>query len=312
MGVSKVQKVEIVAHSGVKKALLSSLQEEGVVHLEQTQTEELGLTGSSADVSDLDFRLHHLKHALDYLANYKDEKLLKKLFGQKPQVSRSERTGVLKLDYMSLLDRIKQNESEKNNLISHLKYLEREEEVLEPLSDLEIPIRSIRSADSTRVLLGFLTLAQLTDIESLADQGALWYSIIQKGKRYVYLLLVYLKSESAFFEESLRELDFHPVYFTDPVLERAEESDRVEDVLVKIAREGERTQKEIDDLDNEAKRLCAHSEELKQVLPRTRRGFSLSWSHTQTISSAISETHFLRKTRPLIFKIQKQTNHSNS
>jgi V/A-type H+-transporting ATPase subunit I len=166
---------------------------------------------------------------------------------------------------MSLLDRIKQNESEKNNLISHLKYLEREEEVLEPLSDLEIPIRSIRSTDSTRVLLGFLTLAQLTDIESLADQGALWYSIIQKGKRYVYLLLVYLKSESAFFEESLRELDFHPVYFTDPVLERAEESDRVEDVLVKIAREGERTQKEIDDLDNEAKRLCAHSEELKQV-----------------------------------------------
>jgi vacuolar-type H+-ATPase subunit I/STV1 len=79
MGVSKIQKVEIVAHSGVKKALLSSLQEEGVVHLEQTQTEELGLTGSSADVSDLDFRLHHLKHALDYLANYKDEKLLKKL-----------------------------------------------------------------------------------------------------------------------------------------------------------------------------------------------------------------------------------------
>ncbi|MCK4931387.1 MAG: V-type ATP synthase subunit I [Candidatus Aminicenantes bacterium] len=265
MGVSKVQKVEIVAHSGVKKALLSSLQEEGVVHIEQTQTEELGLTGSSADVTDLDHRLHRLKHVLDYLANYKDEKLLKRLFGQKPQVSRSERTDVLKLDYMSLLDRIKQNESDKNNLNSHLKYLEREEEWLEPLSDLEIPIKSIRSTDSTRVLLGFLTLAQMADIESLADQGALWYSIIQKGKRYVYLLLVYLKSESAFFEESLRELDFHPVYFTDPVLERAEESDRVEDVLVKIAREEERTQKEIEDLDNEAKRLCTHREELMQV-----------------------------------------------
>ena len=69
MGISKVQKVEIIAHSGVKKALLYSLQEEGVVHIEQTQTEELGLTGSSADVTDLDHRLHRLKHVLDYLAN---------------------------------------------------------------------------------------------------------------------------------------------------------------------------------------------------------------------------------------------------
>ncbi|MGB6866151.1 MAG: hypothetical protein WBE11_10710, partial [Candidatus Aminicenantaceae bacterium] len=265
MGVSKVQKVEIVAHSGMKKALLSLLQEEGVVHIEQTRTEELGLTCSSTDVTDLDHRLYRLKHALDYLANFKDEKLSKKLFGQKPQVSRSERTDVLKLDYISLLDRIEQNESDKNNLSSHLKYLEREKEWLEPLSDLEIPIKSIQSTETTHIILGFLSLPQLEGIESLAEQGALWYSIIQKGKRYVYLLLVYLQSESDFFEESLRVLDFHPVYFTDTVLERAEDDDRVEDVLVKIAREEERTRKEIEDLSNEAKRLCVHCEELMRV-----------------------------------------------
>jgi V/A-type H+-transporting ATPase subunit I len=265
MGVSEVQKLEIVAHSGIKKSLLSSIQEEGVVHIEQTQTEELGLTGSTADVTDHDHHLYRLKHALDYLANFKDEKLSKKLFGQKPQVSRSERTDILKLDYMRLLDRVEQIESDKNSLNSHLKFLEREEEWLEPLRSLEIPIRSIQRTDSTQIIIGFVALPQLADIENIAGQGALWYSVIQKGKRDVHLLLVYLQKDSDFFEESLRELAFNPVNFTDSVLERAEENDRVEDVLVKIAREVGRTQKEIESLDSEAKRLCARSEELMQV-----------------------------------------------
>jgi V/A-type H+-transporting ATPase subunit I len=265
MGVSKVQKLEIVAHSGIKKSLLSSIQEEGAIHIEQTQTEELGLTGSSADVADHDHRLFRLKHSLSYLANFKDEKLSKKLFGQKPQVSRSERTDILNLDYMPLLDRVEQNESDKNSLISRLKFLEREEQWLEPLRGLEIPIKSIQRTDATQIIIGFVTLPQLADIENLASQGGLWYSVIQKGKRDVHLLLVYLQKDSDFFEESLRELAFNPVNFTDSVLERAEENDRVEDILVKIAREMERTQKEIEGLDNEAKRLCAHSEELMQV-----------------------------------------------
>lgn len=265
MGVSNVQKVEIVAHSGIQKVLLSSLQEEGVIQIEQTQTEELGLASSSADVSDFDSRLYRLKRALDYLDNFKEEKFTKKLFGAKPQVSISKRTDVLKYDYASLLDRIEQNESDKNNLISHAKVLEREAQWLEPLRGLEIPIKSIRSTETTRLLLGFVALPQLEGIERLSDENAIWYSIIQKGRRYVYLLLFHLLRDSAFFEESLRELNFHPVYFTDSVLELADETDRVEDILAKLRREKERAQKEIDDLEDEAKQLCAHGEELMRV-----------------------------------------------
>lgn len=265
MGVSKVQKVEIFASTGVKEPLLSSLQEEGLVHIEQIPTEEWGLTGSSPDITDIDVRLHRLKNALDYLGNFKEEKLSKKLFGQKPQVLRSERTEVLNEDYESLLGRIAQNESDKNNLSSHLKYLEREEEWLEPLKDLEIPIKSIHATDATQVILGFVSQSQLSVIEKLADQRDFWYSIIQKGKRHAYLLMVYLKSESTFFEESLREIGFNPVYFTDPVLERADETDLVINVLDKIAREKGRTKKEIEDLDNEARHLSSRVEELMRV-----------------------------------------------
>jgi V/A-type H+-transporting ATPase subunit I len=265
MGVSKIQKVEIISHSGMKKPLLSSLQEEGLVHIEQTRTEELGLTASSPDVTGIDFRLHRLKQALDYLGSFRDEKLSKKLFGQKPQVVRSKRTDVLKQDYASLLDRIANNESEKNNLSSHLKYLEREKEWLEPLRNLGIPIKALHATDATQVILGFLPLTQMAAVEELEGQGAFWYSIIQKEKRFVYLLLVYLKSESAFFEESLREIGFNPVYFTDSVLERANVDDRVEDLLAKIVKEEERTQHEVEELKNEAKRLSSHCEELMQV-----------------------------------------------
>lgn len=265
MGVSDVQRVEIVAHAGVKENLLSSLQEVGMVQIEKAPTEDLGLSDSSVDVTDLDYRLHRLKHALNYLASFDKEKLSKKLFGPKPQVSSSARAEVLKLDYMALLDRVGQNESDKMDLASHIKYLEREEEWLEPLIDLEIPLKSVRSTDATRIILGFVSSSQLSDIAELADSGAFCYSIIREGKRIVHLLLVYLQKENAFFEESLRELDFHPVYFTEPVLERAEENDRVRDVLTKISREKERTQKEIEALEREAERLCVYREELMQV-----------------------------------------------
>jgi len=265
MGVSNVLKLELIAHAGIKKSLLSTLQEEGMVQIEPTPTEKLGLADSSADVSTFDLRLHRLKHALDYLASFKDEKLSKKLFSQKPQVLRSERADVLKRDYGSLLDRIERNESDKNNLVSHLKFLEREEEWLEPLHDLEIPIKSIKPTESTRLLVGFLSLSRLQDIETLQERGAFWHSIIQKGRRNVYLLLLYLQRDGDVFEESLREAGFQPVHFTDSVLERADETDRVKDVLIKISKEKERIQKEIDALDEDAKHLCVHIEELMQV-----------------------------------------------
>ncbi len=265
MGVAEIRKIEIFARSGMKMDLLSSLQEEGLVHIEKTDIEELGLTDSSVDIADLDHRLHRLKHALDYLAEYTDERFVKKLFGQKPQLSWKKRRDVLKSDYSSILDLVEENESEKNKLSSHIKYLEREAEWLAPLSDLKIPIKSVRSTASTRVLLGSLAVSRLTEIEEMANEDALWFSIIQKGKRRVYLLLIILKSESARFEEVLREIDFSPIYFTDPVLERADADDRVKEILLKIAKERERTQKEIVNLDEEAKRLCDHREELMRV-----------------------------------------------
>ena len=52
MAVADVHKVEIVAHSGFKMELMSSLQEEGLVQIESVDCEELGLSGSGADLSD--------------------------------------------------------------------------------------------------------------------------------------------------------------------------------------------------------------------------------------------------------------------
>lgn len=265
MGVSSILKLELIAHSGIKKALLSTLQEVGMVQIAQTRTEELGLTDSAEDISSMDLCLQRLRHALDYLAGFKGGKLSKKFFGRKPQVLRSERADVLKRDYTSLLDRIESNESDKSNLASHLKFLEREEEWLEPLRDLEIPIKSVQPTDATRLLLGYLSLSRLEDLEKLRDRGALWYTIIQKGKRDVYLFLVYLQRDNEFFEESLREVDFHPVYFTDSILERADDTDRVKDVLITISKEKERIRKEITGLEEGAKHLCIHSEELMRI-----------------------------------------------
>ena len=60
MAIAEVQKVQILAHAGVKMKVLSTLQEEGLVQLERANCEELDLESSLPEVSHLEHHLHRL------------------------------------------------------------------------------------------------------------------------------------------------------------------------------------------------------------------------------------------------------------
>jgi len=54
VSIAEVQRIHIVAHSGVKLEVLSSLQEQGVVQVEKANIEELNLKSSSAEVGKVE------------------------------------------------------------------------------------------------------------------------------------------------------------------------------------------------------------------------------------------------------------------
>ena len=125
MSLAEVQKIQIIAHAGMKMDFLSSLQEEGLVQIEKTDFEELELASAQPDVSHLDHQLFRLSHCLNYLSQWEEGGVGKRLFGQKPQVSRNNRAESLSFDYNPVLDKVDKIEREKNDLLSHIKFLER-------------------------------------------------------------------------------------------------------------------------------------------------------------------------------------------
>lgn len=265
MAIAEVEKVQIIAHESIKMELLSLLQEEGLIQLERADFEELDLRSSSPEISSIDHELQRLSHALECLSLWEEKGFVKKILEPKPQVPLRKRMEVLHFDYLSILEKIEEIEAKKNELLSEIKFLQREKESLFPLENLDVPIKSLKPTDSTEILLGRLPLSQLEEFEERIVEEPVWYMVIDRGRRDVYLLLIYLRKEKVLIENLTRELDLTPFFFTESVMEFVDEEDRVSDVIRKIEEEIEERRKTQEELDAGGQRLVVHKEELMSV-----------------------------------------------
>ena len=116
MALAEVERVQIIAHADLKMELLSSLQESGLIQLEEANFEDFDLASSSPEASEHEHTLHRLKQALDYFSREEERGFLGKLFAQKPSLHRQKRKEVLEFNYHSILDELENLEAEKNEL----------------------------------------------------------------------------------------------------------------------------------------------------------------------------------------------------
>ena len=264
MAIAEVQKVQILAHSGLKQEFLSSLQEEGILQIEKVDSANLDLNIPSTEISHLDHLLHRLAHALEYLSQWEERGFAKKLVSQKPQIPRQEREKVLKWDYTKLLEKIENLEKIKNDTLSHIRFLEKEEKFLSPLMCLDLPIKWVSATESTEVILGSMPLSSFNELASKKEE-ALWIHVLSRGKRTVYLLMIYLKAEREHFEQLFKQLSFYPLYFIEPMLERAVSHDTVKDLAEKLRQEKTVYENRLEALEREEKDVAAYREQLMRI-----------------------------------------------
>ncbi|MFQ6037919.1 MAG: V-type ATP synthase subunit I [Candidatus Aminicenantales bacterium] len=265
MAIAPIKKVHLLAHEGLRETLLSSLQEEGLLQIEKVDAQGLDLKEPASEVSRIDHEIYRLDSALDYLSRWEDKGLLKRMFLSKPPLPRSKREDVLKEDFHGVLDTIEELERKRSELISHIRFLEREEEFLAPLEDLELPVRQVRATETVEVLLGTMPTPSLDDLLDLTREANLWAHIIHHGRRMIHLMLMYPKSEKEHLDPLLRQTGVSPLYFTEPMLERAGPEDKVIDVIAKLRQERVSCQDKLKALDAEGRRLAGHRETLMRV-----------------------------------------------
>lgn len=265
MAIAKITKVQIIAHLGLKMEILSALQEEGLVHIEETNFEELGLSSSTPDVAELDHRLYKLAHAIYFLSQWEVRSFAEKLSGQKPTLQIAEREKALDFDHLSFVERVEKLEADQNELLSDIKFLEKELEFLYPLESFRLSIRSVASTRSTDIRLGILPSSRLPEMKVLAEKEPVFMSVIKMSKRNAHVFLVIHKRETEQLEQNLREMLFTPLYFTEPILNEADDEDKVSDVILKIQSEMRQKEKQLEDMKTEGRHLAEHREELMLV-----------------------------------------------
>jgi V/A-type H+-transporting ATPase subunit I len=265
MSLAQVDKVQILAHAPLKLVLLSALQEAGILQVEEAPREDLGLSVSAADPAELDHLLHRLKHGLDFLSRWEEKGFLDKLTAQKPALSQKTREEILCFSYQPILEKIEEIEAQRNDLTSHLRFLEKENAFLLPLVDLDLPVSQFESGGEIEIMLGTLPPAQKNAFAKMAEDSAVWFETVREEKRSALLLIFCLKKEKDVIDERLKEMQFSPLYLAAPILAKATGDDRVPDVIEKIRKEAEAVEKKIEALDQEAAKLFVYREKLGQI-----------------------------------------------
>jgi V/A-type H+-transporting ATPase subunit I len=265
MSIADVQKVHIVVHAGLKRGFINSLQEEGLLQIEKTDTETLGLSAPSAEVTALEHQLHRLSHALDYLSQWEEKSLKKKVFAAKPQVKSQDRENILQQDIIPLLDQVDDCEKEINDIDSHLRFLAKEVEFLDSLQSLKLPIKSVADTDKTEVVMGTMSQASYNELMEETKDEAFWSHVISQGKRNVHLLIIYLKSHKEHYQQILKDKNLNPLYFTETMLEKAGDQGDVMSVIQALSEEKVKAERKRVLLENKGKSLVSSREQLMRT-----------------------------------------------
>lgn len=264
MAIAPIEKVEVLVHAGIKKEFLTSLQEQGLIHITETDIDELGLNKKrEEEISDLEHTLYRLNHALELLAAWglKKPKGLK----SKPRLESSNRYQALIGDYRAKLDDIEKHESLLNDLNSEIKFSERERSFLKPFVDFDVPLKDLEDTEWTKSGVGVIPTPNCEEFKKRAEDDLLYFNIISQDKRQTYLFIVYHRAEVETVERWLKELDFNFLYFTEPILNRAKDRHQVKDVLESLEKEIEDNKKETSSLSKKGEELAQHKDQLMCV-----------------------------------------------
>lgn len=257
MSIAKVQKIHLLAHTEACMELLASLQEEGLIHIQKTDVAETGLDVPELDVSQQDHWLYKLSQAIDYLSQWQEKTLGQKLSGQKPEVNTRERKATLDMDFLSILAEVDRLESQQNENLGQIRFLEKEKEVLSPLEELELPILKVMPTDTTQIRIGAVPTARLPELHALAETEPLCADVIRQDKRQAHVWLLLWHKDVERLDAALRELNFNPQHFSEAVLSLAQEQDRVSDIIARISQQVADAQLKVKEFQEQGRSLAA-------------------------------------------------------
>ncbi|NOX97772.1 MAG: V-type ATP synthase subunit I [Nitrospirae bacterium] len=220
MGLSRMEKVQLLGHKESREGVVKELQRLGMMQvtdlretLKDSPYEQFLLREDVKD-EDLEKKRLQLGYGLDYLEGFQKRSLAESFLPAKVSLSQKEFLDILhNFDYERVCQTCQELEGSLKGLESEHQRLLREEKELTPWRCLELPLEEIRETRETKVVPGTVPSRLFPEMEgSLAEVASeVSLEMVKETKTLKYCLLVYHKSHDEKIAPILKEFKFIPV-----------------------------------------------------------------------------------------------------
>ena len=205
MAVSRMRKIQILAHKGVKDEIVSALREGGALHITEPSIElERGSDEDARRESEreLQSRLGKLEHLKDFLKPYtpKEKKSLDAMFNPRVQIDPEELTGIMEsFDLDDWYERVIELEGamraaeaeigRKEALAAELKHWAGIDSPIEEVVDTRlasVALLTVESSDADELAAELVEATRESDLVEVSRSGS-----------SVYLAMIFLKSDES-------------------------------------------------------------------------------------------------------------------
>ncbi len=271
MAVSRMQRVQIFAHSSHRASLIRDLQDLEIIHvndlneLEEPTDEAPTESKLRAIIRGMQNDLSRLQSTIDYLANFEAKKgFLAGFMGGKIVLSPQEYTDVAKKEsdgeWRNICNECQALEDQSASLNSSESRFNSDRENLRQWINLDAPIEEIQDTEKVAIRIGVVPLSTydslLSEIENSEVDMA--FGAVEETKTEIYLTAMFLKADEQEAVSILTRYGFSPVSL--PI-----DSGTVADQLKRIDQEILGISSQRDDIAKKSAELAAHRIDLMAI-----------------------------------------------
>ena len=280
MAISPMQKVEIFGHQSEKEEVLLTLQETGVVEIQDfselyKDTEfEVFASGETSKVDEIEELLAKIRFSIKYLLRFAPKKgLLEKFSGNRLALSSKEYTQIIKeFDYNKVIDICYSLNQKESELKTRLEQIQRERAKILHWLDMDVPVERINETEKTIIKTFLLRRGIYEKLVSALEEvtDCFHIEVVQHGDSNDAVLLVFLKDEEETIQSVLANIEYSDVSWEGYEGTPATIISSMDKEIEKILNEKEAVKREASSIVSERNKLLILEEHLVNELERFR------------------------------------------
>lgn len=313
MGLTKIEKIQIIGHSANEEKVVERLQELGLVQLvkpviPENMTPEDKVMAQIGSAEELAQKIAGLEQTIKYLEGLEKKKgLLSGIVSEKVVMSEADFASMINLDQDKIQAEIQSIQEGFNKLTVREEQLKNELQIILPWKGLRIPLSEVKGTENIELIAGALPSVLFSffqdDIEK-EFENRVSFDVVSGDEDRVYLLLAFLKSDI----EKFKPADYNFIKVELPPVRKTalERSEEIEENLKEIYKRKSEIQKRALELKTEKAKLMVLCDYLINIKrKREAREQFLHFPHAFVLEGWVRKLNFKKLTDDLKGKFKE-------